>query len=175
MKKAFRVSLWDEDSEEQENEVETEEETYEEEVDDADDVEDIEVNFAEIFQEQYRRPCTIHTLQLLVKDCLKLLPAKFRNVLAKAKLVCKKQHKSVKLSEAMQCQLPVAGETRWNGQYRLLEKIHQNFDDVKGNIGIVVDSDLNIISSLISFLKPFYIITKQLEYEKLSTIQEIIH
>ena len=156
MKKAFRVSLWDEDSEEQENEVETEEETYEEEVDDADDVEDIEVNFAEIFQEQYRRHCTIHTLQLLVKDCLKLLPAKFRNVLAKAKLVCKKQHKSVKLSEAMQCQLPVAGETRWNGQYRLLEKIQQNFDDVKGNIGIVVDSDLQLSDFILETFLYYY-------------------
>ena len=73
----------------------------------------------------------------------------------------------------MVSQLPTAGETRWNGQYRLL-KIEENFEDVKGNIGMLVDSELVILKHLTAFLKPFYVVTKQLEGEKLSTIQDII-
>jgi len=102
MKKAFKASLWDENDREEDDEIHGENED----VEDGDEVNDMEVNFHEVFQGQYRRPCTIHTLQLLVHDCLKLLPSSFVNILAKAKMVAKKQHMSTKLSEAMSKQLP---------------------------------------------------------------------
>ena len=56
----------------------------------------------------------------------------------------------------------------------LAEKIEENFEDVKKNIGHFLDSELNVIKGLTHFLKPFYVITKQLESEKLCTIQEVI-
>jgi hypothetical protein len=107
MKKAFRVSLW-----EQEEDIQPDDIPDEEPVDDAEAAEDIAADFVQVFNEQYRNPCTIHTLQLLVKDCLEALPLKYKNVLSKAKVVCRRQHQSTKLSEAMTHQLPCPGETR---------------------------------------------------------------
>ena len=170
MKKAFKVSLWDENDREEDDEIHGENED----VEDGDEVNDMEVNFHEVFQGQYRRPCTIHTLQLLVHDCLKLLPSRFVNILAKAKMVAKKQHMSTKLSEAMSKQLPQSNETCWNGQYRLLKSIEGDFAEVRDTIGIFVDSDLDPMNCLTSFLTPFFYLTKQLESEKLTTVQEII-
>jgi hypothetical protein len=170
MKKAFKVSLWDQ----HENDEEDEHFVENEDVEDVDEMNDIAVEFNEVFQGQYRRPCTIHTLQLLVHDCLKQLPARFVNVLAKAKVVARKQHMSTKLSEAMSQQLPQSNETRWNGQFRLLKNIEANFDEVRNVIGIFVDSDLDPVKSLTSFLSPFFYLTKQLESEKLTTVHEIV-
>ena len=41
-------------------------------------------------------------------------------------------------------------------------------------IGGFVDSDVEIVKFLVSFFKPFYTITKQLESEKKATIHEVI-
>ena len=166
MKKAFRVSIWETN--------EDEDEENEDDIDDPDAVSDIDVHFDDLFQDQFRRPCSIHTIQLLVKDCLEAIPAKYKQVIEKAKAVCRKQHMSTKISEAMSAQLPAPGETRWNGQYRLLVKIEENWEDVKQKIGLFVDSDIPFLRSIIKFLKPFYDLTKRLEYEKISTVQDVI-
>lgn len=78
------------------------------------------INFEAFFQESYRTGCNIHALQLLVKDILMVLPQRYKNVLAKAKLACKRQHQSVKFTEEMKKTLPASCESRWNEQYRLL-------------------------------------------------------
>ena len=57
--------IWDEGDREEGDENHGENED----VEDGDEVNDIEVNFHKVFQGQYRRPCTTHTLQLLVHDC----------------------------------------------------------------------------------------------------------
>ena len=169
MKKAFKVSIWEQDEDEEFLHA-----SEGDEIDDDEEMQDIDVDLETVFQDQYRRPCTIHTLQLLVKDCLQELPSRYRNVLSKAKVVCRKQHQSSRLSEAMAQQLPTPGETRWNAQYRLLLKIEENFEDVKTNIGEFVESDLPIIKSICNFLKMFYTLTKRMESEKLTTVQDII-
>ena len=131
MKKAFKVCLWDEKDTEGDDRVEEDEN---EEEDDADDVNDVEVDFEEVFQEQYRRRCNIHTLQLLVNDCIKLLPVRYQNILKKSKIVCAKQHRSNKLSEAMSVQLPEGCATRWNGQLALMKVIEAHFLEVQQNV-----------------------------------------
>ena len=79
MTKAFKVSLWEDDDD---SAVEEEEYVGEElfENDDhpmnGDLVQDIaNLDLQSLFQENYRQPCTIRTLQLNVKDCIKLLPS----------------------------------------------------------------------------------------------------
>ena len=90
----------------------------------------VDVDFQVIFKEHYRQPCTIHTPQLFVKDCVKVLPVRYQNVLSKARVVCHKMHHSTKLSEAMSKQLPAPGETQWNGQFRLLISVQEMFEEV---------------------------------------------
>ena len=70
-------------------------------------------------------------------------------------MVCRKQHQSSKLSEAMSKQLPAPGETRWNGQYRLLEAIESSFEEVKFIAGGFLDSDLLPLRELINFFRAF--------------------
>ena len=107
--------------------------------------------------------------------CLHDIPARFLNVLAKAKVVARKQHMSTKLSEAMSRQLPQANETRWSGQFRLLKNIEAYFEEVRNTIpGVFVDSDLEPVKSITAFLSPFFFLTKQLESEKPTTVQEIV-
>ena len=171
MKKAFKVCLWDEKDTEGDDRVEEDEN---EEEDDADDVNDVEVDFEEVFQEQYRRPCNIHTLQLLVNDCIKLLPVRYQNILKKSKIVCAKQHRSNKLSEAMSVQLPEGCATRWNGQLALMKVIEAHFLEVQQNVGHFLHADLEPLRSLIHFFGLFYFLTKKLESEKTSTIQDVI-
>eukprot|EP00731_Ephydatia_muelleri_P015271 Em0008g991a len=145
MKKAFDVSLWEADDDDEQHENNPELERLEEEADplDEDLVQDIEgIDYSTLFGEQYRQACCIHILQLFVKDCLQLLPDKYKKILRKAKVVCKKSHQSPRLSEMLSKQLPTPGETRWNAQYRLLVAIQDNFEEVKTTIGMLVDSDL---------------------------------
>eukprot|EP00731_Ephydatia_muelleri_P006917 Em0003g1165a len=74
---------------------------------DEDLVQDIEgIDYSTLFGEQYRQACCIHILQLFVKDCLQLLPDKYKKILRKAKVVCKKSHQSPRLSEMLSKQLP---------------------------------------------------------------------
>ena len=175
MKKAFQVSLWEDDAECTDADEPSDDEIGDEDSMDDDLVQDVvDVDFQVIFKEHYRQPCTIHTLQLFVKDCVKVLPVRYQNVLSKARVVCRKMHHSTKLSEAMSKQLPAPGETRWNGQFRLLLSVQENFEEVQTKLGLFVDSDLEIIKSLVRFLQPFYTITKQLEAEKTATIQDVI-
>ncbi|KAL5505555.1 hypothetical protein EMCRGX_G007007 [Ephydatia muelleri] len=177
MKKAFDVSLWEADDDDEQHENNPELERLEEEADplDEDLVQDIEgIDYSTLFGEQYRQACCIHILQLFVKDCLQLLPDKYKKILRKAKVVCKKSHQSPRLSEMLSKQLPTPGETRWNAQYRLLVAIQDNFEEVKTTIGMLVDSDLEGVKFLISFLKPFYHATKTLEAELQATIHEVI-
>ena len=135
------------------------------------------MDYEDVFRDQYRQPCTIHSLQLLVKDILNLFPAfaqRYDNILRRAKVVCRKQHQSSKLSEAMSKQLPAPGETRWNGQYRLLEAIESSFEVVKFIAGGLLDSDLLPLRELINFLEPFYLLTKTLEAEQEATIHHVL-
>ena len=135
------------------------------------------MDYGDVFRDQYRQPCTIHSLQLLVKDILNLFPAfaqRYDNILRRAKVVCRKQHQSSKLSEAMSKQLPAPGETRWNGQYRLLEAIESSFEEVKFIAGGFLDSDLLPLRELINFLEPFYLLTKTLEAEQEATIHHVL-
>ena len=72
MKKAFKVSLW----EDEEGEEEAEADELESNLDDDEEIQDIEdVDYGDVFRDLYRQPCTIHSLQLLVKDILNLFPA----------------------------------------------------------------------------------------------------
>jgi hypothetical protein len=128
MTKAFKVLLWEDDDDD--SAVEEGEHVGEELFENNDDpmnddlVQDIaNLYLQSLFQENYRQPCTIHTLQFYVKDCIKLLPPRYANVLKKARSVCRKMHRSTKLSEAMSTQLPAPGESMWNGQFRFLTKI----------------------------------------------------
>ena len=176
MKKAFRVSLWEDENDEDEVEAADDENIFDvEDPLDDDLVQDIDgIDFATMFEAQYRQPCSIHSLQLFVKDCIRALPQRYQNVLKKAKVASSKLHHSTKLSESMSKQLPTPGETRWNGQYRLLNVLLREFDEVQLKIGGFVNSDVEIVKSLVSFFKPFYNITKQLESEKKATIHEVI-
>ena len=56
----------------------------------------------------------------------------------------------------------------------LLMSVQEIFEEVQTKLGLFVDSDLEIIRSLVRFLQPFYTITKQLEAEKTATIQDVI-
>ena len=165
------VYIWDEKDTEGDDRVEEDENEEEE---DADNVNDAEVDFEEVFQEQYRRPCNIHTLQLLVNDCIKLLPVRYQNILKKSKIVCAKQHRSNKLSDAMSVQLPAGCATRWNGQLALMKVIEAHFLEVQQNVGHFLHADLELLRSLIRFFGLFYFLTKKLESEKTSTIQDVI-
>lgn len=135
----------------------------------------VDVDFREIFQDQYRRGCNIHQLQLLVKDMLKNLPQRYKNVIAKCKIACRKLHQSVKLTEAMEKGLPAESETRWNGQWRLMMAVMDDFAECKEKLDAgFVDSDLQVLKSLTNFLKPFHQMTKVLEAEKVATIHQVI-
>ena len=60
---------------------------------DDDLVQDIDgIDFATMFIAQYRQPCSIHLLQLFVKDCIRALPRRYQNVLKKAKVASSKLH-----------------------------------------------------------------------------------
>ena len=74
----------------------------------------------------------------------------------------------------MSKQLPAPGETRWNGQYRLLEAIESSFEEVKFIAGGFLDSDLLPLRELINFLEPFYLLTKTLEAEQQATIHHVL-
>jgi len=102
MKKAFKVSLWEagDPAIQTDQEQQVQENEFEPNIDENEEFQDLIVNFVEIFREQYRRPCNIHTLQLFVKDIISALPARHKQVLARAKVACRKQHQSVHLSEA---------------------------------------------------------------------------
>ena len=50
-----------------------------------------ESDLAEGLGEGYRKPCSIHTLNLLVNDILKTIPAKYRSVVTKCKIAAAKQ------------------------------------------------------------------------------------
>ena len=63
MKKAFRVSLW-----------EQEESNENEETDEYDEVQDMDVAMNEVFEQHCRMPCSIHTLQLMVNDIIAAMP-----------------------------------------------------------------------------------------------------
>ena len=146
MKKAFKVFLWVQSKNEEDDEHVGENEDMED-----DEIHYIIVEFNEVF---YRRPCMIHTLQLLVRDCLKQLPARFLNILAKANAGARNQR-----------------NTHWNGQFRLLKNIEANFEEVRYTTpGIFVDSDLEPVQSITAFLSSFFFLTKQLESEKLTTV-----
>ena len=140
-----------------------------------DDYQDIPVDFLELFQESYRLPCNIHTLQLFVKDCLKVLPGRYLGFLSKAKQVCSMQHKSNKLTEATGFVLPAHGETRWNGQLKLLAAILKNFEEVQEKLGSVfILSDKSLVAALTHFLEPMHAMTKRIEGERMATIHHVI-
>ena len=67
MKKAFKVSLWEEDDAIQTELIEVlQENEFEPAVHESEEFQDITVDLLDIFREQYRLPCNIHTLQLFV-------------------------------------------------------------------------------------------------------------
>ena len=115
---------------------------------------DIPVDFTEVFKEQYRAPCNIHTCKLFVKDCIEVMPARSKNVLQKAKVICRKQHQSQKLIEATDFVLPSHCETRWNGQLKLLKTIEMNVDAVVAKLGQFILSDKRDVGALTWFLDP---------------------
>ena len=172
MKKAFKVSIWD-------NAVV--EEGHEDHSDDEDEIEEDyvmvdaeESDLAEGLGEGYRKPCSIHTLNLLVNDILKTIPAKYRSVVTKCKIAAAKQHRSNKLSEVRSKALPEHCQTRWNGQFVLMEAILSHYEEVKTHIGLFVESDCQPLKTLVDFLKPFFVSTKMLEAEKVATIHHVI-
>ena len=107
-------------------------------VDGEEEFQDIIVDFNAILRDQYRLPCSIHTVQLLVKDIIAALPARHKIVLARAKVACRKQHQSVRHSEEAHYVFPAHCETRWNGQLKLLEKIEKEFEDVLAKFGTFI-------------------------------------
>ena len=89
MKKAFKVSIWDDAELEGGDEDHSDDEDEREE--DYVMVDAEESDLAEGLGEGYRKPCSIHTLNLLVNDILKTIPAKYKSVVAKCKIAAAKQ------------------------------------------------------------------------------------
>ena len=176
MKKAFKVSLWEAEDPaiQTDQEQQVQENEFEPNIDENEEFQDLIVNFVEIFREQYRRPCNIHTLQLFVKDIISALPARHKQVLARAKVACRKQHQSVHLSEATDFTLPAHCETRWNGQLKLLAKIEQHFDDVLDKIGTFMAADRSYVSGLCWLLSPMQRMTSRIEGDHVATIHHVI-
>lgn len=162
MKKAFCVSFWDE-----EIDGESEQET------DLDEVNDMEVPVDDVFEDEFRNRCNIHTLQLAVNDMLKVLPKRYDNVIAKCKLACKKQHQSQALTEKAKKIMPDHCTTRWNGQWVLMKVILDEFEAYKLDYGFV-DSDKAPLANLVTFFAPFFHTTKALEAEKFATIHQVV-
>ena len=52
---------------------------------DDEEVQDMEMELGEVFQNSLRLPCSIHTLQLRVKDTINAMPPRYRNFLIKCK------------------------------------------------------------------------------------------
>jgi hypothetical protein len=174
MKKAFRVSLWDNEDIEQPEQGQACGNELDLVVDPEEEFQDIAIDFKEVFREQYRVPCTIHTLQLFVKDVLAELPQRFQTILQRAKLVCRKQHQSVKLTECTDFVLPAHSETRWNGQFKLLKTVEKNFEEVVEKLGGFLMADKCYTSSLCWLLEPMQKMTTRLESEKITTIHHVI-
>ena len=175
MKKAFKVSLWSVDEEGANDGMEVAHENeFEATVDGEEEFQDIIVDFNAILRDQYRLPCSIHTVQLLVKDIIAALPARHKQVLARAKVACRKQHQSVRLSEETHYVLPAHCETRWNGQFKLVEKIEKEFEDVLAKFGTFMSGDKNYVSALCWLLNPMQRMTSRLEPDHLTTIHHVI-
>ena len=171
MKKAFSVTLWEADGDDSdENNAALPEN---EEIGDDEEVQDMEVEFGEVFQDGLRLPCSIHTLQLFVKDVIAAMPPRYRNVLGKCKVAAKKQHMSQRLTELATKVLPEQGTTRWNGQYTLMQCILDHFDDAMQHFNFT-ESDRAPLSALVIFLAPFFKSTKAWEAEKVATIHNVI-
>ena len=177
MKKAFKVSLWEADGN---GDVETDIlreadlDEFEIALDANEEFQDLIFDFMQMFREQYRVPCTIHTLQLLVKDIIAALPVRHKQVLARAKVACKKQHQSVRLSEQTDYVLPAHSETRWNGQLKLLTKIEKEFEDVLAKFGTFMSTDKSYVSALCWLLTPMQRMTSRIEGDHLATIHHVI-
>lgn len=163
MKKAFNVNLWEPDIDEESAEPA-----------DLDEFQDVDIDFEEMFREQYRSPCNIHLLQLLVKDFIEALPPRYKQVLGKCKTACRKQHQSVKITESTSFVLPAACETRWNGQYKLLCAVHEKFEEVKEKIGGFITSDKPPLNSLVNLFQTPFIMTQLMEPEKIATLHLVI-
>lgn len=129
LKKAFRLNLWDFDDDNAEGQEDPEdEEELDDDLDAVGDVDTAEV--AAVFTGEFRLPCFIHTLQLFVYDCIKALGARYKSVLSKAKVACKKQHQSIATMEAIKTIMPSLGKTRWNGQLALLRVVIKEFTNL---------------------------------------------
>ena len=170
MKKAFAVKLWEEDENDDENDTSVPEN---EEIGDQDEVQDMEVELGDVFEESLRLPCSIHTLQLLVKDIIAAMPPRYRNLLVKCKLAAKKQHMSQKLTEVVTKVLPEHGTTRWNGQYTLMKCILDHFEEAVQYFNFT-ESDRAPLAALVKFFAPFFKTTKAWEADKVATIHNVI-
>ena len=65
MKKAFSFELWEEEEGDDETRLDENKD-----IGDPEEVQDLDVELGEVFEEAFRLPCSIHTLQLLVKDSI---------------------------------------------------------------------------------------------------------
>ena len=162
MKKAFRVSLW-----------EQEESNENEETDEYDEVQDMDVAMNEVFEQHCRMPCSIHTLQLMVNDIIAAMPQRYKHVLGKCKSSAKKQHQSQKLTEQLKVVLPEHCTTRWNGQWVLMKTVLENFEEAVEHFGFT-ESDRAPLSALVRFFAPFFQTTKMLEADKVATIHNLL-
>lgn len=164
MKKAMRSSFWVDENEDLDREGCEKEPDISQVVSD-EQFDDMEVNVDEVFVDELRGPCSIHTLQLAVNDMLTALPNRYENVLRKCKAACKKQHQSQALSESASKIMPAHCTTRWNGQWLLMKVICDHFDEYREPYGFVA-SDKPPLSQLVTFFAPFITVTKMLESEK---------
>ena len=110
------------------------EDTSESDVSDIDDIEDVnnELNSENIFKGSLR--CCAHTLQLVVHDGLAAINSDIRakSALTKAKAVARLAAKSSTFAYSLPSGKvpPQPTKTRWSSEFRLLENILRNAEDI---------------------------------------------
>ena len=78
-KKAFKVSLWEEEKSNNAEDGLFKDDELEIAVNSEEEYQEMNADYAAVFRETYRIPCTIHTLQLFVKDMLVALLESYKN------------------------------------------------------------------------------------------------
>ena len=102
--------------------------------------------------------CAIHSVQLLVTDCVYMHPT----VEPVWKIIDDVRAKANKLGLV---KVPKLAPTRWNYAVRVLEHLVKNFD--KYNAGKCMTSgELTVVETALDFLLPYQVITKYLERTK---------
>jgi hypothetical protein len=122
--------------------------------------------------------CTLHLLQLVVKDCLNPLEnfiKKIRDIVhhfCKSIPSCNKLYEAENKLNIPRKKLIIENTTRWNSMFMMCQKLNELksaviliLPEINYNVELT-ENDWETLSQIISLLNPIFIVTKELEKEK---------